>query len=514
MSESEPGLGLGTGAQIADAAMPMAAPHADTHNTLQAGKLHLPDVLAQSVTVMAPAMSGGFITYLAAIKAGGATPLSFLLATLAVLLIGTVVAAFASAMKTAGSLYTYTVKGIGAFWGYLTAWGYTAGLWLAGPSVLAGSAVFLSLVLEDIGAPSILTHWMVWFGLGLVLWYFIGSRDVKLTTRLSLVGTLVGMGVLGLVAVIVIAKGGAHGNTLDAFSPSAAGVHWPGVFAGVAFGLLSFTGFETAANLAEETRNPHRAVPQAVLGAVAIGGVFYVLVTYATSIGYGVQEATTKWPESASGLAPVADIYAPHLSNWVLLFVAFDAFFCGLALSNAVSRIMFAMARDGVLPRALARTHPKHKTPYIALLTYIAGAIVFVAVLLLLTSQTTQEALAPDSGNLTGGFYIFTEGLTLITPPIMLGYVMLSIAGLCHGAREHRPVLMIVSVLSCGAAIVAVVGSLWYSFVEAAPGAGIPTPYAVIPWLLAGWLVVGALIAWWLRSRRPAAWQGMGSVFE
>jgi len=509
MSEAESSIGLGTSAEVT-----ASTAHPVPHGTLQAGKLHLPDVLAQSVTVMAPAMSGGFITYLAAVKAGGATALSFMLATLAVLLIGGVVAAFASAMRTAGSLYTYTVKGIGAFWGYMTAWGYTAGLWLAGPSVLAGSSVFLCLVLDDIGAPSFLTHWMLWFGLGLVLWYFIGSRDVKLTTRLSLVGTLVGMSVLGLVALIVISKGGAHGNTLDAFSPSAAGVHWPGVFAGVAFGILSFTGFETAANLAEETRNPHRSVPQAVLGAVAIGGVFYVLVTYATAVGYGVREATTKWPESASGLAPVADIYTPHLANWVLLFVAFDAFFCGLALSNAVSRIMFAMARDGVLPRALGRTHPTHRTPYVALLTYIAGAIVFVAILLLLTSHATQEALAPDSGNLTGGLYIFTEGLTLITPPIMLGYVMLSIAGLRYGVREHRPRLVAISVLSGIASVVAVVGSLWYSFVEAAPGAGIPTPYAVIPWLLVAWLVLGAVIAWWLRTRKPEAWQGMGSVFE
>jgi len=53
---------------------------------------------------------------------------------------------------------------------------------------------------------------------------------------------------------------------------------WPGIFAGVAFGILSFTGFETAANLAEETREPRRNIPLAVLGSVAIGGIFFELL--------------------------------------------------------------------------------------------------------------------------------------------------------------------------------------------------------------------------------------------
>ena len=76
--------------------------------------LTLPDALAQSVTVLAPALSGGFITYLAAVKAGGATPLSFALATVVCLLIGGVVSGFARTIRSAGSLYTYTIHGLPA----------------------------------------------------------------------------------------------------------------------------------------------------------------------------------------------------------------------------------------------------------------------------------------------------------------------------------------------------------------------------------------------------------------
>src|SRR5205807_1549379 len=84
-------------------AAPAAVPF---EHHLRRGALSLPDALAQSVTVMAPALSGGLITYLAAIKAGGATPLAFVIATVACGLIGTVVSVFARTVRSAGSLYT------------------------------------------------------------------------------------------------------------------------------------------------------------------------------------------------------------------------------------------------------------------------------------------------------------------------------------------------------------------------------------------------------------------------
>jgi amino acid transporter len=312
----------------------------------------------------------------------------------------------------------------------------------------------------------------------------------------------------------VIVQGGAHGNGLAAFSPHAAGVGWPGVFAGVAFGLLSFAGFETAANLAEETKEPRRSIPLAVLGAVAIGGVFYVAVTYATSIGYGVREATTEWPKSASGLAPLADSYASALKDLVLLAVAVDAFFCGLALSNAATRTMFAMGRDGALPQGLSRTHPRHQTPHVALLAYLAGAVVFAVALIALTTPATRDGIAGGGGPNAAGLYVFVEGLTVITPPIALAYALVSVAGLVYGVRRRKPGLAVASVGGLAGAGVAAFGSLYYSFVPLSPGAGIPTPYRAIPWVLLAWLLIGVLVAGWLRRRRPEAWGRMGTIFE
>src|SRR5579884_2409074 len=290
-----------------------------TGDRLKPDAISFPETLAQSVSVMAPAMSGAFITYLAALKTGGATPLAFGLASVSCLLIGSVVSRFALRLPSAGSLYTYTADGLGPTWGFVVGCLYSTGLVIAGPAVLAGFAVFVALVMGNVGAPTLLTEWWLWFAAGLALYLALSWFAIEFSTKAQLFFSAATAATLLLLAVIIIGRGGADGNTVAVFRPSAAGVTWPLVFGGMAFGILSFTGFETAAVLAEETRNPKRAIPWAVVGSVLLGGVFFITVTYATAIGYGVREATAAWPKSATGIVALADTYASWLGNLVLL---------------------------------------------------------------------------------------------------------------------------------------------------------------------------------------------------
>jgi amino acid transporter len=172
------------------------------------------------------------------------------------------------------------------------------------------------------------------------------------------------------------------------------------------------------------------------------------------------------------------------------------------------------MGRDGVLPRALSRIHPKHQTPYVALLTYLAVAAVFAVTLTVATSPATRDGIAGGGGRYASGLYVFIEGLTIITPPIMLAYALLSAAGIAYGVRHRKPALAVASVGALVGAGVAVFGSLYYSFVPVAPGGAIPTPYRAIPWAILGWLAIGGLIAGWLRRSRRDTWERMGTIFE
>jgi len=290
-------------AQRARTAPPTVAP-LPGENRLRADAVSLPQALAQSVSVMAPAMSGAFVTYLAAIKAGGATPLAFLLAMVSCLLIGGVVSSFALRLPSAGSLYTYTVDGLGSFAGFVVGWTYSVALIIGGPAVLGGFAVFTSLVMRNMGLPQPFGQWWMWFAVGVVVYFFLSWFGIEVSTRTQLVFGVATLTTLLLLALAIIGQGGAAGNTVDAFRPAAAGVTWPLVLAGMAFGILSFTGFETAAVLGEETRDPRRAIPWAVIGSVVVGGLFFVAVTYAPPSATACGRRPRPGPRARRGSPP------------------------------------------------------------------------------------------------------------------------------------------------------------------------------------------------------------------
>src|SRR5207302_9799247 len=152
------------------------------------------------------------------------------------------------------------------------------------------------------------------------------------------------------------------------------------IFKGMVFAVLAFIGFESAAPLGEEARNPRWTVPRAVvLSAIGIG-LFYVFCSYAWVIGTGFGDFTKVATSSANPWRDLAIAFWG--GGWVLIFAAIvnSALANSNAGVNAASRVMYALGRNGVLPRAFAKTHPVHKTPHVAL---IAQTILGLAVSLL-----------------------------------------------------------------------------------------------------------------------------------
>lgn len=488
--------------------------------------LGLPDVIAQSLSVIAPAMSGAFLTYLASTKAGGATPLAFLLGTLAMLAVGGTVAMFARSLSSAGSMYTYITRGANRGLGFLGGWCYAAAFLVLGGAVLWGFGFFTAsfVALLTGGDPS----WY-WFSLvGLVVIAGMSMFDIQASTRTQLVILALTMAALVVTAVVVIGIGSPSTSVIDgttpvaeagrsidlaAFWPSAAGVSWTGVLFGLSFAMLSFTGAEASAVLSEETRDPRRAVPRAVVGSVVVAGVFYLLITYATSVGFGVRQAATDWPASVAGLAAVAPNQG--FAAVVLASAALASLFCALGVHIAVSRVLFAMGRERVLPARLGTLHPRWGTPWRAIGLVLTVWVLLAALSLLLTARDSQVALAGgvDSGQ-TGGIFLFTFLAGIGTPLVMFVYLLLGVAGVMQGARTGRPPFQVVGALAALVGALAVFGGLYYSFVEAAPGAGIPLQYAMIPWVCLGVAVTGLAVAAWTRRYRQPVWDDMGRIFD
>ena len=118
---------------------------------------------------------------------------------------------------------------------------------------------------------------------------------------------------------------------------------------GIVLAVLSFIGFETAAALGEETRNPHRNIPRAVFGSMIVVGVFYVLMAYAATVGYGPDQMVTGYANDAAPFDTIARTFGGETSSprWWTSSVSLSFFSAALAIVNGGARIIFTLAAMG-----------------------------------------------------------------------------------------------------------------------------------------------------------------------
>lgn len=339
-------------------------------------KLTTVHAIGQSLAI-GPMFSAGVLTGLIASVAGFSTPLSVLLGSIGAVCLGYVVSLFARRYAGAGALYEYLVRGAHPSVGV-----FGAGLYGVGVLFLGGGGVF---IINGILANSFFaTHLHV-----AIAWWIWGLAVLLIATGLNYLGVRVAVrGVLALSAIslipflilatAIIAKGGDAGNTLSVFGTSHSSIN--NVFHGILFAVTLFIGFEAAASIGEEAREPHRAIPIALIGSVALAGVFFLLVTYAATIGFGVHGVSSTWPAAASPMGTLAQQYVGSwLSTLVDLVVLLDSISVALAFTVAGSRVFFALARDGLLPRFVGRTSV-HQTPLGGTLIILGAGIVALIV--------------------------------------------------------------------------------------------------------------------------------------
>src|SRR5215469_4998252 len=261
------------------------------YERLGAKRLSLPDVIAQSIGFIGPVFSSAFVIPLvvgvisASGKGGGvASPLSVLIAAVGVFALGWIVSRYVKEIHAAGSLYDYVTRGLGQRIGTAAGWLYYGGvtILLTGLLLLIGGYLQSTILAEFKVDP--LPSW-AWTLLLIALIAAILYFGVRISTRSQLTLALISMLVVGAFFVFVIVKLGSA-NSAKPFVPSSAADGWSGIFFGVLYGVLMFVGFETAANLAEETPNPRREVPIAVMITAGIATVFFILAAYVEVAGF------------------------------------------------------------------------------------------------------------------------------------------------------------------------------------------------------------------------------------
>ena len=349
-----------------------SAPAGSATVSLGERKLTTLHAIGQTLAI-GPIFSVGAIAGLIAAKAAFNTPLSTLLGTIGALGLAYVVSVYARRFAGAGAIYEYLTHGVHPAVGV-----FSAGLYFLGLLFLGGGGVFIAIGFLTEGFftahwSAIGVDWWIWGAIGLAITVGLNHFGVRIAIQGVLTLAFIAAIPFVLLAIVIIAKGGAAGNTADVFNPDT--TSWNSVFNGILFAVTLFIGFEVAASIGEETREPKRSIPIAVIGSVAIAGAFYVLMTYAATIGFG-RKVGALWPADPS---PMGTLAKQYVGNWlsviVDLAIVLDAISVAIAFTVAASRGFFALGRDGLLPRFLATT-TRHNTPLGGNLVILAAGIV------------------------------------------------------------------------------------------------------------------------------------------
>jgi len=470
----------------------MASTSVRSDGKLERGQLGLFGVLMPGLAQIAPAFNLFFTTGVMVALAGVSAPLIFLISMVGMCATACTLAQFSGVYPSAGSFLTYIARSIGpgvsvavgviTLLGYIIAFG---GIYIFVGSYITGE-VFSSV--HFWGFTQIVT---ILYGILVVAPVVVGLKfGIRVTVALYVFEVVL----LLAISVTILARGGAEGLSATPFG-------WPSGGAGkdvlVAFSLavLAFGGFEAAAPLAEETRDPRRNVPIAVLGAVVVSGIIYVLGSYALVTAFGVNHAGALAADG-NPFKTAAHAFIPFLApviTWVFLSSVTSSY---VAANTQTSRVIFAGARGGLWTRSLAAVSPRFKTPAAAAIAFVAPSIILGVASTAFTDPGTAVGLLSTWGIL--GLIIM---YLMANVALVLDFVKFR-----RGGVRKSPLLWVVVPL-IGIVVLAI--PVWG---DLRPGQ--PSPLNNLPWLTALLILAGILYAVVLRVWRPAVLHRAPALLE
>lgn len=470
--------------------------HENGSGQLRGGSLSLRHVIAQSVGFNGPVFS---VAALMALVVGAsqtgrgsgvATPIAVIIVGIGMLAVYWIISRYAKRIHACGALYDYVGDGFGQRAGFLSGWVYyaaTTALWLA--TVLAFGGFANGFLVSVFGWD--VAWWVLSLGF-LVVTTGLLVLGVRLATGAQLALVLVSALVVFGFSLSVIFRGGSDGLSLVPLNPTE--VSFSDLFYGFVYAILMYVGIESAANMAEETAEPKRSIPRAMMLALGLVGVYFLVCAYSQAVGFGLDAKA--WATAGGGFPLFAlggggRFGSKALGDALQLMVVFDVAAVAIGVGNATSRGVFSMARDGRLPRRLARVHARHATP----VTAIAGLVGLSAVLIVVIAATDgilSRATPDPHALLPQWFPMFSWLAAFGGLGITLVYLVVSLAavrGLWE--LEHRGLLTLAGAVGAAVSVGAIFGAIYKA----------PSPLDVVPWVMLGFIVLGALWLGLLVSR-------------
>jgi amino acid transporter len=432
---------------------------------------------------------------------GAGAVVMYAAATIVLLIFAVGYAAMSRRMTNTGAFYAYIGRGIAPWAGIVAAFVAMVsylGMLVAVYALFGASTQ--GTIIEHFGVD--IPWWVLTLAVLAVVALF-GHRQVDLSAKVLGCFMLAEVAAVLLVNGAIVTKGGAHGLDMQGFTWDSITSGAPGV--ALLFGFASFVGFEATAIYGEESRDPKRTVPRATYLAVLIIGIFYVLTTWSFSVGTGtdvIGDQSLELLQANAGpglLFGLAGQYVGASMVTILEVLLMTSLFAALvAFHNAISRYMFALSREKVFPPFLARTHPRHDSPYLASALTACGA----AAVILLAVVTGREPLLE--------VFSWTSGVG--TLGVILLQLATSLAVLLFFRRAPEPGRGWATVVAPLLALLGLLGATVLAltnFSTLAGGTGMVTVLLLL--IVPVVALFGAVVAMVMRSRRPEMYREVGA---
>jgi amino acid transporter len=356
--------------------------------------LSLPDLLVYGLVFIGP-IAPVAVFGIVFDASHGMVPLTYLVGLVAMIFTALSYMAMARAFPVAGSVYAYSAGSFGETVGFFAGWAILLDYLLLPTLSNVVCAIAVAAMVPEIPL------WLVVAAL-LVFTTTINYLGIETTAKANVFLLILSLIVLAAFLAIgtyaaVIGVGGAHASVTPFYNAAEIS---PGIILGAAsLGVLSFLGFDAISTLSEEAAGGPRAIAKATIVSLCIAAALFVAQTWLASLFVLGQ---TRFPSPEAAATAFYDISFLVGGPWLKFMVAVPGIVLGatagsLTAQAATARLIFAMARDGKLPRGLAHIHPRRKVPeravfLVAAINLILG-LTLVSSLELLTSMVCFGAL-------------------------------------------------------------------------------------------------------------------------
>jgi amino acid transporter len=465
----------------------LAGGEPDAGHSLQRNAVPARLVTITSLAASGPAASVALAIPVMVAFAGEAAMLALVITLVAVAALVNTFAEFAKRIPSAGSLFAWNSAGLGSNFGFVFGW-FFVGCYIL--IAAEGYSVFGGFVHDYLNKNiSLGIPWWIWSAVAIAYVVTFAWRGIAISIEAAFVLLAFEVGVLILLALWVLISGDAHLH-LSAFDPSSSPGGWKAIGLALSFGIVGLAGFEEAATLGEEAEDPRRSVGRGLFAAVIILQSFFIFVGWVLMSSY--PGGAAKFGKDPDAIQTIATLHWHSLGGLITLILISSILAFTLTCFNAGIRVIYSLARVGVMPKRFAKT-TKHKTP--------GAAIVLFAAVTVPLCFALGAAKGPIGAFAYYGFMVSVAfGVVyFLTNFALVNYIRK------YAPNELSPVKhVLLPLIACVG-----VGYAVYRTINPLP----PAPLNDLPWVILAWAVLGVLILVYLRASGKAKVEEIGRAF-